>query len=365
MKIRLVADEFFDWGVYGGFGAFTRKLAVELVKKGVEVDVIVQHISDSQLPPGETEVIDGVPIKTLYRKKLGKLRSKKLYQTDADVIHSQCGMFDTYLAFKHNKDSKKIVTVQDLRTKQETKMLSPLEKTSGYPWYKRLWAMYVRSCYAKAMRNADVVACQAYLLFPKVKEVYGVEPSVLLPNFIDVPSNNFRKAGKPSVVWLARLDPIKQPELCFEVAKKTPRVDFYILGAAHDKIRDKHLRRKYEDVENLHLLGFQSGEMKQKVLSEAWILINTSRYECLPVSFLEALAHKCAILSTQNPENYTNNFGVHTEPNVKALASGLSLLLTNDSWRELGEKGYDYVKQVHSTEKGIDAHIKLYNELLK
>lgn len=366
MKVLLVADEYFSWGLYGGFGASTRKLGTELARRGVDVEAWVHQISSEQKPVGETEVIDGVPVKTLPRKKPAKLRSKKLYETDADVIHSQCGMFDTYLTFKRNADTPRAVTIQDLRTPQEHKKLRRFETTSGYPWYKRLWAWYVRRCYRKAMQDADVVACEARLLFPKVWQVYHVNPSRLLPNFVDVSNGNFKKAEKPTVLWLARLDPIKQPELCFDVAREMPDVEFNILGKAHAAYgadRDQYFRHKYRDVKNLHFMGFQTGAVKEKMLSEAWILINTSAYECLPVSFLEAMAHECALLSTQNPDDYTAMFGVHAKPTVKSMRVGLEALLMDDTWRVQGKAGREHVEQFHSTEKGVDAHIKLYEEL--
>jgi len=368
MKVQLVASEYFSWGVYGGFGAFTRKLAKELMDRGVEVEVIVQKISNEQKPQGETELIDDVPVKTLPRRKISKLRNKSIYKTDADIIHSQCGMFDTYLSFIRNQEPKKIVTVQDLRNKIETKALQEYEKTSGYPWYKKLWGRYVYRCFQSATEQADIIGYQAQLLKPKIQKIYKPRndvPLVYLPNFIDIPKGNFNKTDKPSVLWLGRLDPVKRPELCFKLAVKMRDVDFYILGKAHDETRDKLFRSQWQNISNLHFLGFQSGQVKEEILSKAWILINTSYYECLPVSFLEALAHKCALLSTRNPDDYTNQFGVHVKANVKALAWGLSLLLTNDSWRGLGQKGYNHVKHVHSTEKGVGNHIKLYRELVQ
>lgn len=358
----MVADEFFAWGVYGGFGAFTRKLAVELVKRGVDVEVFVHKISELQKPEGEVEYIDGVPVKTLPRSKLIKLRRKDLYKTDAEIIHSQSGMYDTYLVFKRNPEAKKIITFQDLRTKAEYGMVAKLELKSGYPWYKKLWAFYVNYCFRKAFQMADVVGYQAELLVPKIKGLYGEHKLLkFLPNFIDVQDKGFKKTDTPSVVWLARLDPIKRPELCFNLAKNCPHVDFFILGKSHFGI---DYESKYKDVKNLHFLGFQSGDIKEETLSKAWILINTSIYECMPVSFLEALAHKCALLSTVNPDNYTVRFGQLCDSNVASLKVGLDALLYNDNWKYYGQKGYDHVKEVHSTEKGVEAHIQLYKQLL-
>ncbi|MDI6905852.1 MAG: hypothetical protein QMD13_10335, partial [Candidatus Bathyarchaeia archaeon] len=156
------------------------------MKRGIEVNAIVHHISDSQKPPSESEIIDGVRVTTLPRKKLAKLRSKGLYKTDADIIHSQSGMFDTYLAFKHNKDKKKIITFQDPRTKEEMKFTMQYEALEGYPWYKALWGKYVYYLHSKTVKSADLIACQAKYKIPSVKDMFKLtkEP-IWLPNMVD------------------------------------------------------------------------------------------------------------------------------------------------------------------------------------
>ena len=360
MKVLLVADEYFSWGVYGGFGAFTRKLGRELVKRDVEVEAVVHKISEDQKPVGESEMIDGVKVNTLPRNPMVKTFKKKLYKTDADVIHSQCGPYDTYLVFQQNSSAKKIVTIQDLRTKDELTKIG-VQKS----FLRRIWASYVKQAFSQAIKMSDVLTCQAKLLIPKIHETFKTEkPIRFLPNFIDIPKANIKKLDDPSVVWLGRLDEIKRPELCFELAGKTPYIQYYILGKAHDKDRDLMLRLKYRSISNLHFLGFQTGKTKQETLSKAWILINTSIYECLPVSFLEALSYKCALLSTQNPDDYTSDFGAYASPTVDSLKRHLKWLLRDDRWRTLGEEGFEHVQKVHSTEKGVKTHMKIYEELL-
>ncbi len=359
MKILLVADEFFSWGVYGGFGAFARKLGGELVKHGIEVDAVVHKISNKQCPIGETEVIDGVHVKTLPRSKIGKLLYKGLYVTDADVIHSQSGMLDTYLAFRRNKKCGKIVTIQDLRTSEDLQRIGSAERLG---FVRKLSRYLTMKLYGRAIRQADRVFVQAELLAPKVHELSNRNPC-LLPNFVNIPKGNMVKADVPTVVWLGRLDPIKRPKLCFNLAKQMPTIQFYILGKSHNNIDYAH-NCYYRDVENLHFMGFQEGKIKEDVLSMAWVLINTSIYECLPVSFLEGMAHECALLSTQNPDNYTSNFGMVADSSIDSLEKGLKTLLYADNWRFLGQKGREHVSKYHEIGKCVQDHINIYKEML-
>ena len=147
------------------------------------------------------------------------------------------------------------------------------------------------------------------------------------------------------------------------MAKFLPWVTFYVLGKAHDEIRNLQLKQISEEINNVKFLGFEDGKTKSEVLSKAWILVNCSLYECLPVSFLEALSYKCAILSTVDPDGYTSKFGRFTTESD--LVKNLSWILDFDRWRMLGEEGYKYVKSKHSTEVGVNNHLRIYEGLIK
>jgi glycosyltransferase involved in cell wall biosynthesis len=106
------------------------------------------------------------------------------------------------------------------------------------------------------------------------------------------------------------------------------------------------------------------GQDKSALLERSWILINTSTHECLPVSFIEACAHRCAILSFVDANHFASRFGRHVrEDGVEALADGLDYLLENDRWRTLGQKGYEYVRRHHETKLVVSTLIEIYQSL--
>jgi glycosyltransferase involved in cell wall biosynthesis len=107
---------------------------------------------------------------------------------------------------------------------------------------------------------------------------------------------------------------------------------------------------------------FKTGPEKLEVLNKSWVLVNTSVSECLPVSFLEAAAHGCAILSFHDPDGFASHFGQHVRDGD--LESGLRALLKGDSWREKGEAGRAYVSEVHEVSAVTDKHIEAYRALL-
>lgn len=327
-----------------------------------------------RVPVGEYEDIEGVKVKTLPRIR-HKLTKGYFYKTDADIIHSESCPVETFLAFHHNRNTPKLITVQDLRTYNERHSLFfeggetysiewSLPSASMLPMYWLTWFMAKQN-----IHNANLVACQAHLLEPKVNEIFGYNRKMgFLPNFIDIPNKLYKKFDKPSVVWLGRLDHVKHPELMFALAKCMPHVDFYVLGHSHFPDRQRWYEKHYGNgqLTNVHLLGHVEGKAKAEVLSKCWVLLNTSFYECLPISFLEALANHCALLSTRNPDYYTERFGYFDSSNsVEGLKVGLEYLLRDDLWRVKAQNGFDFVKTFHSTEIGVQNHLEIYRRLVE
>lgn len=343
-------------------------MAKELVKRGVEVEVFLGYNSPSQPKYGKSEVVDDVLVTTIPRIR-NMLLDRRLCETDADVIHSQNDPLNTYFIFRNNPNVPKAVTIQDLRTPEERRSLTSDSPSIewGMPRGRQILLSPFIWHYAKSnLKMANAVACHAHLLEPKIRNVLGFSKRIFfLPNFIDIPkSKPMTKSDKPSVVLLGRLDPVKNPELTIEVARKMPDVDFYILGLARAQGRNAWLHKQAQGITNLHFLGHDAGLLKEELLSKAWILINTSYYECMPVSFLEALAHKCCILSTQNPDGYTESFGYYDKSfSADGLVHGLRVLLQDNAWTAKAEAGFQWVRSLHSTERGIQNHIELYRKL--
>jgi len=376
LKVQIVSDEFFAWGLYGGFGFFARKLGGELVKRGIETEAIVHRISDEQKLVGETEVIDGVNVKTLPRGKLEKWTNQALYKTDADVIHVQSGRLDAWLSFHVNAKAVRIITHQDPMTPADIRRYLPYSITRDWkpaPWYKVPWLQAVESAYTRAVREATANFCQVHFMMDSIKREFGIDQVGFLPNFVDVRECLPKKSPTPMVVGVNRLDPIKRPEMWCQIAQRFPDVDFYLMGKSHHYGLDNLIRERY-NMPNLHYVGFVTGEEKEKLLDKAWVLLNTAVHECLPVSFLEALAHGAAICSCNDPDQFTSRYGAwvrnkmrtnhiwNEDVTVDDFMPELKGLL-EDGWKEKGEAGYSFVKGNYDTPKVVQKHLDIYGRL--
>ncbi len=353
LSVCLVATELFEWGRYGGFGRCTRTIGASLVERGARVSVVVpMGRGQKQVEELEGMTVHGFPIRrypftgSLYRR------------CGADVFHSEGLSWGSKIAMEAVPGSLHMVTFQNPRTRDEWGLVNRF-----YPWRRRAFNALFWDALSETARWMDAVYSQARYAIPKAKELYGLEEAPgFLPNPVEVPGRIPEKADEPTVCFLGRFDGEKRPEVFFELARRFPNVRFVALGRAHDDSRDRRLRQLYGGTPNLELPGFLSGQAKERVLGSSWILVNTSVSECLPVSFLEAAANGCAILSFHDPDGFASNFGHHVVDGD--LDEGLRSLLQDDAWRAAGERGFAYVSDVHELDRVVDLHLDAYDALL-
>lgn len=358
MKICFISVEIFAWDKYGGFGRATRTIGRELVKRGIEVYAVVPR-QKNQKP---VEYLDGIKVLS-FPKHLPWKSIELLIKTGADIFHSAEPSLATYLALRYMPKSHHIITFRDPRNFNDWKMEFALPSISKLQVF--LNYLYESNfLVTKAIRNIENLYCSSYYLIEKVINMYSLKKKPLfLPTPVKIRSD-IKKSSKPTVCFLARLDRRKRPELFFDLARKYPDVSFIAIGKSRDSKWDEFLRNKYSKLPNLEIKGFIDqfcNNEHSEILEKSWIMVNTATREALPNSVLEAAAHKCAILSGVNTDNFASKFGYHvTNDN---FSEGLEYLLSGDNWRLKGELGYQYVKNNFELNSAIEKHLEIYNRL--
>jgi glycosyltransferase involved in cell wall biosynthesis len=359
MKICLISVEIFAWGKYGGFGRSTRMIGRELVKRGMSVTAVVPR----RMGQGSVEDLDGIRVLGFdFNSPFSAL--KLLQEADADIYHSQEPSFGTYLAQRAMPDRKHVVTFRDTRTMRDWWIeflypsLNRLQVATNF-FYEDNFLVH------QAIRNADARYVAAKMLISKSRKKYKLSHE---PEFLPSPipfSSTIKKSDTPLICFVARLDRRKRPQIFFDLAKQFTDIQFEAIGGGRDGGWEKMLRSRYESLPNLKMRGFVDqfdSEEMMDLLSRSWILVNTSARESLPTTFVEAAAHGCAILSEIDPDGFSSRFGQHVTDHD--YARGLQLLLENNSWREKGAIGMEYVRRVFSLGNSIDKHILIYKDLV-
>ena len=360
LKVCLISTEILGWGIAGGFGFATRSLGRGLVQQGVEVHVVVPQPRGTDATGA---LLDGIRVHAYRRTDLRSCR-RLLLECDADVYHTQEPNLGTWIARRALPDRLHVVTARDPRS------WSDWATEFRYPTYGRLQvaktALYYENPLTRAsVRQARAVFVPAKCLSARVQHKYGLRRApTFLPTPVEVP-RRVEKSPVPLVCFVGRLDRRKQPETFLDLAQHFPEVRFVIAGQAQNPAVARRLKTVCERLPNVSAVGFIDQfavPRLSRLLGASWVLVNTAAREGLPNAFVEASAHRCAILSAVDPDGFTSRFGVHVPD--RDFGRGLRTLLEGGRWRGLGEAGYDYVARTNDAAAATRQHLDTYQRLL-
>jgi glycosyltransferase involved in cell wall biosynthesis len=374
LKLGVVTDEFFDaqLGRLGGFGWAARQLGrIFNGDPSLRVDLVYvagEHLAE----PGRPEAqVHGSRVILRQRSRLANLRAMRREKFDLLLTIDYNLGYSVYL--RSLPRTPVIVWVRDPRTPEDARRILDVRIPGAEHETPQGLMSHDGRSLARIARESSLLgrrlmlATPTPLLVTKLREAYGYEPwdFHLLPNPIRLDPPAVRKSEQPTVVFLARLDPYKRPWLFAELARHFPHVEFRFLGQPHFSGPGAFSLDGLPP--NVRLMGHVGEEEKLRLLSEAWVAINTSVHEGLAVSFLEALACETPLLGCVNTGFTVSRYGVYTGrfdgsgiESMDAFRAGLETLLANEGLRaELGRKGREWVRSTHSLENFLTAFDRL------
>ncbi len=157
------------------------------------------------------------------------------------------------------------------------------------------------------------------------------------------------------VLYLGRIDPYSKGLDTLLRAFPTfhascPRIKLVIAGHGREWTRfEAMLRRLPMQVRaSVETLGWVSGDRKAELLSRARFVVVPSRHEVQPIGALEAMACGKALLVSDIPElrdAVERGGGVAFKTSdAKSLAQSMTMLAAREDLREMGQRGWDWVK---------------------
>lgn len=170
------------------------------------------------------------------------------------------------------------------------------------------------------------------------------------------PIKPLRKITKRGILWVARAETWKQPELFIQLAKKFPREKFTMIcpPAENDPEYYKVIFSQAKFISNLKFIKFVPFSEIDVFFAAAKIFVSTSLSEGFPNTFIQAAKNKTPIISYQvNPDKIIDKrqigFCAHGK---KSLAILLKQLLENHRLRrQLAANAYNYAKKYHDIKR--------------
>lgn len=361
IKVALLIDEFFGGAgtAFGGYGFLARNYICKYIPdKNIQIDVLLER--KVGLTTVNCEKVDNVNV---YRLPEDETLAKTWLKEQNYNLYLSIEMtYPSYEIMKLVDDKKLILWIQDPRPdevwQEKRNSVSLIEDPCVTD--KKIPALIKRL----VLENRIKFISQGYSLNPRAIQLYDLPekyPIQYLPNPIDIDfSYKFDiSKKKKQVIFLGRLEAQKRAWLVCEVAKLLPEYDFYIMGKF---FRDEEINKKVlepymnSSIKNLHFTGHLEGKEKEKLIKESRLLINTSIWEGIPISWLEALQYGTLIVSCLDNENLPSKFGNYVGEilgdgyeQVSKFVPAIKELMENDlHYAQKSIAAIKYVRETHN-----------------
>jgi len=213
-----------------------------------------------------------------------------------------------------------------------------------------------RWLFRRGVARADAIVAQNEHQRRACLQNYGRE-ALVIPSCYVPPAP--ATVERDIVLWVGTLHENKRPELFLEVAKKLPQRKFVMIGGPGPNATFyEETRRLAAAISNVEFKGFLPLAEAESWFDRARVLVNTSLYEGMPNTFLQAWARAVPTVATVD---------VAVAPHrVAADAASLALEIEaawNDPSR--GAACREYFERSHSSAHVFERYDRLFRSVLQ
>jgi len=206
--------------------------------------------------------------------------------------------------------------------------------------------------YEFGLRNANLVITQTEDHRKILKRNFCIDANVLKSGY-KITDKTDNKKNATFILWVARLDRWKQPEVFLELAKKFSGNSFVMIAPkSSDFIYARKIEEQTTRIKNIKFIPGVSLKEVGEYFEKSKIFINTSSAEDFPNTFIQAaISGAPVLLLCVNPEGIleSEKIGYYSNGNYEKLERDLSLLLNNHNlYTEISKNAYAYAKKNHN-----------------
>lgn len=205
--------------------------------------------------------------------------------------------------------------------------------------------------FRSGLRRSDLIICQNENQMQAVARRFGL-PALLIRNGIQT-TKRVSITDRKGLLWVGHWTSIKQPELYVELARRMPDVPLTLIASSEptDRAGREMVDRARRELSNLRVLFNIPHNALAPYFAEARALVNTSRVEGFPNTFLLAgrVGTPLATLAA-DPDGIIRELGLGTSAggDVDLLSRGVRALIENDLlWERSSRNVHDYVCRNH------------------
>ncbi len=215
------------------------------------------------------------------------------------------------------------------------------------------------------LKLADKIICQTKEQQTQLNKKFKAK-SFVIPSGYPIKSSRKNKTKKQGILWVARAEEWKMPNLFIELAKKIPEEKFTMICPPAENCPKYFdlIKAKAEKVKNLIFITQVPFRNIDAYFAKAKVFISTSLSEGFPNTFIQAAKNKTPIISFKvNPDKIIDKYqiGFCAEGDERQMIILLKeLLKSNQLWRRLATNAYNYARQCHDIKNTVRQYQKLF-----
>jgi glycosyltransferase involved in cell wall biosynthesis len=208
-------------------------------------------------------------------------------------------------------------------------------------------------CY-HALAGGNHIVTQTRTQAELLRQRFG-RKSVVIPNPIELSGSVPPLSERRFALWIGKSDAVKRPELALELARRQPHVKMVmVMNRSHEEIFHKIIAAKPPNVTIIERVPIDKIE---RLFARAFALVNTSDFEGIPNTFLQAGKYAVPILSLNvDPDQFIQEHGcgIVANGNMERLSAGLGCLANNlPEWERFGACARRYVEKHHDLGRNV------------
>jgi glycosyltransferase involved in cell wall biosynthesis len=287
----------------------------------------------------------GVPLLRFLHPRLTSVW-RKLGEVDADIFYCRSASIWLWLATEYGRRHNRRTIYAGASDQDFT------ADVGGQLRYAR-----DRFLYRRGLAAADRIVAQNPAQVASLRETYGRD-ATLIPSCYALPARK-QIPEKDLVLWVGAINPTKRPELALELAARLPHRRFVMIGGPRSGDRSDYFERvraQAAALPNVEFKGFLPLAQAETWFDRARVLVNTSKYEGMPNTFMQAWARGVPTVATVDV-----GAPVHCIANdVDSLVREIEASFENP---ERGARCREYFEKTHSTAAALECYARVFDGL--
>jgi glycosyltransferase involved in cell wall biosynthesis len=217
-----------------------------------------------------------------------------------------------------------------------------------------------RWLYRRGLARVDRIVAQNEHQRSTCSAAYGRD-AVIIPSCYEPPRNS-RRVEMDSVLWVGTVRAGKRPELFLELARRLPQRRFVMVGGPgrDDAPLFERMRAEAARLPNVEFTGFLPLAQAEERFDAARVFVNTSDFEGLPNTFLQAWARGVPTLASVDAPSPAHLRFRGVEDAARAIEQ---MFCDAALWERASRGCREHFERNHSGSETLRRYRRLFKEL--